>query len=470
MPSSSHHKNRRKAFLASIDSPVLLMAGGWISRNYPANWSPFRADSTFLFFFPNPEPNAAALFDPKDGSVTLFLDERTPEDALWHGPVPSFADLQKGLGVTKIEKRSDLRTVIAKKCGKRPVRTVAIADPRATAEATAITGESLDFYSAAKVADADLLVAIAKLRNHKEPDELAEMRLAAAVTREAHTVAMARTRAGIYEQELVGHVEGTFARHGCVPAYNTILSVRGEVLHNHAHDNLLMETDIVLLDAGAERASGYCADVTRAWPVSGRFSAEARDVYDIVLAAEEAAIDAVKPGVRYRDIHMLASCVLADGLVQMKLMKGKADDLVASGSHAMFFPHGTGHLLGLDVHDMEAFGDLIAYGKGRKRSDQFGTAYLRLDLDLEPGMCFTIEPGIYFVPAILHDPKFRKQFKGQVDFARAEQFLTMNGKRGFGGIRIEDDVLCTASGHEVLTAAVPKQRVAVEALVGSGGA
>ena len=470
MPSSSHHKNRRKAFLASIDSPVLLMAGGWISRNYPANWSPFRADSTFLFFFPNPEPNAAALFDPKDGSVTLFLDERTPEDALWHGPVPSFADLQKGLGVTKIEKRSDLRTVIAKKCGKRPVRTVAIADPRATAEATAITGESLDFHSAAKFADADLLVAIAKLRNHKEPDELAEMRLAAAVTREAHTVAMARTRAGIYEQELVGHVEGTFARHGCVPAYNTILSVRGEVLHNHAHDNLLMETDIVLLDAGAERASGYCADVTRAWPVSGRFSAEARDVYDIVLAAEEAAIDAVKPGVRYRDIHMLASCVLADGLVQMKLMKGKADDLVASGSHAMFFPHGTGHLLGLDVHDMEAFGDLIAYGKGRKRSDQFGTAYLRLDLDLEPGMCFTIEPGIYFVPAILHDPKFRKQFKGQVDFARAEQFLTMNGKRGFGGIRIEDDVLCTASGHEVLTAAVPKQRVAVEALVGSGGA
>jgi len=470
MPSSSHHKNRRKAFLASIDSPVLLMAGGWISRNYPANWSPFRADSTFLFFFPNPEPNAAALFDPKDGSVTLFLDERTPEDALWHGPVPSFADLQKGLGVTKIEKRSDLRAAVAKKCGKRPVRTVAIADPRATAEATAITGESLDFYSAAQVADADLLVAIAKLRNHKEPDELAEMRLAAAVTREAHTVAMARTRAGIYEQELVGHVEGTFARHGCVPAYNTILSVRGEVLHNHAHDNLLMETDIVLLDAGAERASGYCADVTRAWPVSGRFSAEARDVYDIVLAAEEAAIDAVKPGVRYRDIHMLASRVLADGLVQMKLMKGKADDLVASGAHAMFFPHGTGHLLGLDVHDMEAFGDLIAYGKGRKRSDQFGTAYLRLDLDLEPGMCFTIEPGIYFVPAILHDPKFRKQFKGQVDFARAEQFLTMNGKRGFGGIRIEDDVLCTASGHEVLTAAVPKQRVAVEALVGSGGA
>jgi len=470
MPNLLHFKNRRKEFLASIDTPVLLMAGGWISRNYPANWSPFRADSTFLFFFPEPEPNAAALFDPKDGSVTLFLDERTPEDALWHGPVPSFADVKKGHGVTAIEKRADLQKAVAKKCGKRRVRTLAIPDPRATAEATAITGEALDFFSSSKVGDQELLRAIARLRSNRSPDEVAEMRVAATVTREAHTMAMARTRPGIYEQELVGHVEGTFARHGCVPAYNTILSVRGEVLHNHAHGNLLLETDIVLLDAGAERASGYCADVTRSWPVSGRFTPEARDVYDVVLAAEQAAIDAVAPGVRYRDVHLLASRVLADGLAQMGLMKGKADALVESGAHAMFFPHGVGHLLGIDVHDMEAFGDLIAYGAGRTRSTQFGTAYLRLDLDLQPGMCFTIEPGIYFVPAILRDPKFKKQFKGQVDFARAEQFLTMNSLRGFGGIRIEDDVLCTESGADVLTAAIPKERVAVEALVGSAGA
>jgi Xaa-Pro aminopeptidase len=469
MPTPSHHKTRRSQFLAAIDTPVLLMAGGWIPRNYPANWSPFRADSTFLFFFPEPEPNAAALFDPKDESVTLFLDERTQADALWHGPVPSFADVKKALRVTAVEKRADMRQAVAKKIGKRKVRTVAIADLRATAEAASITGEHLDFHDPAKVGDKDLLRAIGKLRNHREPDEAAEMRLAAAVTREAHTVAMARTRPGIYEQELVGHVEGTFVRQGCVPAYNTILSVRGEVLHNHAHGNLLMETDIVLLDAGAERPSGYCADVTRAWPVNGRFSPEARDVYDIVLAAEKAAIEAVRPGVRYRDVHMLAARVVTDGLVQLKLMKGRADSLVESGAHAMFFPHGVGHLLGLDVHDMEAFGDLIAYGPGRKRSEQFGTAYLRLDLDLSPGMCVTIEPGIYFVPAILRDPDFKRQFKGQVDFARAERFLTMNSLRGFGGIRIEDDVMCTDSGHEVLTAAVPKERVAIEALVGSSG-
>ena len=470
MPTSSHHKARRRQFLAAIDSPVLLMAGGWISRNYPANWHPFRADSTFLFFFPDPEPNAAALFDPKDRSVTLFLDERTQADALWHGPVPSFADVKKAIGVDAVEKRADLKRLVQKKCGRRSVRTVAIADPRATAEARAITGDKVDFFDAAKVAHADVVAAIAKLRCHRTSEELAEMRRAAAVTREAHTLAMARTRPGIYEQELVGHVEGTFARHGCVPAYNTILSVRGEVLHNHAHDNLLHETDLVLLDAGAEAASGYCADVTRTWPVNGRFSPEAADVYDVVLAAEKAAIEAVRPGARYRDLHLLACRVLAEGLVGMGLLKGDPDELVASGAHALFFPHGVGHLLGLDVHDMEAFGDRVAYGAGRTRSKQFGTAYLRLDLDLTPGMCFTIEPGIYFVPAILRDPAFRKQFRGQVDFARTERFLTMNSLRGFGGVRIEDDVLCTEDGHETLTAAVPKERIAVEALVGSGGA
>ncbi len=467
MPSSSHYKQRRRQFLGAIETPVLLMAGGWISRNYPANWSPFRADSSFLFFFPNPEPNAAALFDPKDDSVTLFLDERTQEDALWHGPVPSFADMKRGLGVNAVEKRSDLAKLVKKRVGRRKLRTLAVADPRATAEATAISGEQLDFFDADRIGDEDLVAAIAKLRNHKSPEELAEMRQAAAITRDAHTLAMAKTRAGIYEQELVGHVEGTFARHGCVPAYNTILSVRGEVLHNHDHGNLLKDGDLVLLDGGAELPSGYCADVTRTWPVSGRFSAEARDVYDVVLAAEQASIEAVAPGARYRDVHMVSCRILADGLAQLGILRGDPDGLVESGAHALFFPHGVGHLLGLDVHDMEGFGDRVAYAPGRSRSEQFGTRNLRLDVALEPGMCVTIEPGIYFVPAILRDASFKKQFRSQVDFSTVERFLGMNSRRGFGGVRIEDDVVCTRSGREVLSEAVPKERLAIEALVGS---
>lgn len=467
MPTAKNYQTRRKQFLAAIDTPVLLMAGGWIPRNYPANASPFRADSTFLFFFPNPEPNAAALFDPKDRSVTLFLDERTADEALWHGAVPGFAEMKKTLGVTAIEKRAELATLVKKKLGNRKARTLAVPDPRATAEARKITGDKVEFLDARKVGHTDLIAAIATLRNRRTPDEIAEMRRAAAITRDAHKLAMAHTRPGVYEQELVGHVEGTFRRHGCVPAYNTILSVRGEVLHNHAHGNVTRKGDLVLLDAGAELPSGYCADVTRTWPVSGRFTPEQRDIYDIVLAAEKTSIDMVRPGTRYKDVHMASARVIADGLSQLGLMKGSADALVESGAHTVFFPHGVGHLIGIDVHDMEGFGDRVAYPGGRKRSTEFGTAFLRMDIDLEEGMCVTIEPGIYFVPAILAQKEFRARYKDQIDFKKAERFLSANSGRGFGGVRIEDDVLCTRKGPDVLSAEVPKERAALEALVGS---
>jgi Xaa-Pro aminopeptidase len=272
----------------------------------------------------------------------------------------------------------------------------------------------------------------------------------------------------VSEQLLTGHVEGAFAKGGCVPAYNTILSVRGEVLHNNAHEGTLQAGDVVLLDAGPESSiSGYCNDVTRCWPVGGPFSPEGRDVYDLVLKAELAGIAAVKPGARYRDLHLLACRVLAEGLVSMGLLTGSVDGLVESGAHAMFFPHGLGHQLGLDVHDLEAFGDRIHYPNGRTRSTQFGTGYLRMDMDLKAGMTFTIEPGLYFVPAILRSKQFREQFKGQVQFDKAERFLAMNGGRGFGGIRIEDDVHCTDAGAEVITAAIPKARAEIEALVGT---
>lgn len=467
MPTPAHCKHRRDEFLKLIDAPVLLFAGGWIPRNYPANGSPFRADSNFLLFFPDPEPDAAALFDPSDNSVTLFLQERTAQDALWHGPVPSFEELTKFLQVDSICNRTELARTVKQRVGDRKVVSLAMHDPKTTAEANEITGGGMVFTDASRIGDPALIKALMQLRLRRDPEELAEMRSASEVTREAHIAAMAHTRPGIYEQELVGHVEGCFTRHGCVPAYNTILSIRGEVLHNHRHDNMLRETDLVLLDAGAENKTGYCADVTRTWPVNGRYSPEARDIYDIVLAAELASIEAVKPGARYRDLHLTSCRVIADGLAQLGILKGHPDALVETGAHSLFFPHGVGHLIGLDVHDMEGFGDQVHYGTGRQRSEQFGLAYLRLDLDLEAGMCFTIEPGIYFVPAILNDPELTAPYKDQVDLDKAKAFLTMNSLRGFGGIRIEDDVHCTQSGPEVLTDAIPKERAAVEALVGS---
>ncbi|MDP1828507.1 MAG: aminopeptidase P family protein [Archangium sp.] len=463
-----NYADRRKRLLAGLDSPLLLMAGGLLARNYPANVFPYRADGNFLYFFQRPEPGSAAFFDPADGKVTLFLAERTVADALWHGAMEPFSAVKTRQGVDAVLAVEELEKHVTALAAGRQVRSIAVADPKATARARSITGEDLDFDDAKRVGQGALLDRVAKLRLHKDADELAEMRRLVPITREAHVLAMQHSKPGVGEQFLKGQVEGAFARSGCTAAYNTILSVRGEVLHNNEYRNTLQQGDIVLLDAGAESVdTGYCNDVTRDWPVGGAFTPEGRDVYELVLRSELDAIDAVKPGVRYRDLHLRASRVLAEGLVRLGLLVGNPDGLVESGAHAIFFPHGLGHQLGLDVHDLEAFGDRIHYPAGRTRSAQFGTQYLRMDMDLEAGMTFTIEPGLYFVPAIIHNPELRERFKSQVKWDAAEKYLAMNQGRGFGGIRIEDDIVCTATGAEVLTASIPKATAEIEAIAGS---
>jgi Xaa-Pro aminopeptidase len=458
---------RRARLLASLTRPLVLFSGGPISRNYPANTYPFRADSNFLYFFERPEPGSAALFDPADASVTLFLPERTMGDALWHGEVEAFEAVKLRQGVQRVLAVEQLETHLQTMAKGRQLDAVAVADFRATQRARHLIGQDLQFDDASKVSRGEVLEAIAALRLKKGPEEIAEMRKTAIVTHEAHVAAMKASKPGVKEEFLAGLVDGAFARNGCVQAYGTILSVRGEVLHNHDHGNTLAPGDIVLLDAGAEGQAGYCSDVTRCWPVGGAFSSQGRDLYELVLKSEVHAISLIKPGVRYRDVHLSASRVLAEGLSDLGLLVGSPDSLVEAGAHALFFPHGLGHQIGLDVHDMEAFGDRIHY-PGRERSPQFGLSYLRMDMDLAEGMVFSIEPGVYFVPAILRNPEFRTKFKGQVNFERAEQYLAMNGGRGFGGIRIEDDVLCTSSGSEVLTASIPKGRVEIEAIAGQG--
>lgn len=467
MPSPDHHASRRTQLLDRLQSPLLLMAGGFVSRNYPDNVFGYRADSHFLFCFGFAEPGAAALLDPADRTVTLFLPARTPEDALWHGANEPFEALRDRLRVDDVAPVEELEKRLDKKLGGRLLRSIAVADHRATARANAITGADLDFYDADKIAHPDVIQAIGQLRAYKMPAEIDEMRHTAGVTRAGHLAAMRHTKAGVTEHDLAGRVTGAFHQEGCVCAYNNILSVRGEVLHNHHHDNTLRDGNLVLLDAGAENASGFCSDVTRTWPVSGTYSCEQAEIYEIVLRAEKESIAMANRGVRYRDLHLHSALVIAEGLTQMGIMRGNPSALVESGAHAVFFPHGVGHLIGLDVHDMEGFGDAIAYPDGRARSDQFGTAYLRLDMDCAPGMCFTIEPGIYFVPAILHNEALRKQFDGQIDFAAAERFLQANDGRGFGGVRIEDDILITDTGREVLTRAIPKERADIEAEVGA---
>ena len=455
---------RRRRLLEEVKNPVLLAAGAPLSRNYPANTWPFRADSNFLYFFDTPEPDSAAFLDPATGKTTLFVPRRSVEDALWHGELESFEKVKDRQRVDAVLPVEELEERVRELCSGRPIDAVALSDPKWTARLRNLVRTPLRFEAADQMGPTRFTDVLAKLRLKKDADELAQMKRTAAVTHEAHVAAMKASAVGVTEQELAGIVEGTFARAGCTTAYQTILSVRGEVLHNHHHLGTLRKGDIVLLDGGAEALSGYCSDVTRCWPVGGGFSQFGREIYQLVLDAQLAAIAAVKPGVRYRDLHLLAAKVMTRGLVELGLMEGSVDGLVESGAHAVFFPHGVGHQIGLDVHDLETLGDRIHYPNGRTRSSQFGTAYLRMDMDLEEGMTFTIEPGLYFVPAILASAELRERFKTQVRFDRATEWLKLNEGRGFGGIRIEDDVLVTESSPDVLTGAIPKSIPEIETL------
>jgi Xaa-Pro aminopeptidase len=272
---------------------------------------------------------------------------------------------------------------------------------------------------------------------------------------------MAATRPGGHEAQIRALIDGIFTAAGARPSYAPIVTVRGEILHCRSNPHPLGADDLLLVDAGCETPEGYAADVTRAWPVRGRFDARQRAVYEIVLEAQLQCIDRVRPGTEYLDVHMHACRVIAQGLRDLGLLRGSVDDLVAHDAHAVFFPHGIGHLIGLDVHDIEDLGDRAGYAPDRRRSDRFGLAWLRLNRRLEPGMAVTIEPGIYFIPGLLNSPEVAEKYKSWIDLERARTYL------GFGGIRIEDDVVTTQDRPEVLTGALAKRVADVEAVVGT---
>jgi len=447
-------RTRRERLLARVDGPILLLGNGERARNLPMNALPFRQDSSFLYFTGCDQPDAAALID-RDGT-TVFLPEPPPDDVLWHGPSPSLEERRQALGVDRVLPASALEQTLS---GKSP-RTLAVSDPARNALGQRLGGRPLSF--AGEHGDPDLVKAIIELRRPKSSEELDELRRAAAATEAAFKAVMSATRPGTHERSLATLFKAVLGLHGCVPGYSPILTVRGEVLHNHDHVHPITGGELLLLDGGGEVDTGYTVDVTRTWPTSGRFEPRQRTVYDVVLASQHAAIQACRPGVRYREVHDTACRVLARWLIDEGLLRCSVDEALETGAHGVFYPHGTGHHLGLDVHDLENFGDLSSYPPGQSRPRQFGTRNLRLDLPLEVDWVVTVEPGLYFVPAILADASLRESLGRRVDWDKAQEWV------GFGGIRIEDDVWVTDKEPEVLTASIPKAPDAVEELVGSG--
>lgn len=446
-------RQRRDKLAKLIDFPAIFWSGSPSPRNFSANVFRHRPSSHFLYFAGIPLKNAAIRLEA--GKLQLFVDNPAPSSALWHGEMPTRDQIAEEIGADEAYPMAELESHL------QGVATIAVQDAGSWTQQSQLLDRWILPQRAPENIDLELAKAVVELRLVHDEAALSEMRQAVAVTIEAHKAGMAATPTAKTEAQIRAAMESVIIARNMTTSYNSIVTVRGEVLHNESYQNSLNPNDLLLADVGAESPMGWAADVTRTWSVSGKFSSTQRDIYDVVLAAHDACIDKIRPGVEYEDIHLCACMVIAEGLVNLGILQGNPEDLVNTDAHALFFPHGIGHLLGLDVHDMEDLGDLAGYELGRQRSDRFGLGYLRLNRPLRAGMVVTIEPGFYQLPAIVNNSQNRENFKQIVDWERLSQFSDVRG------IRIEDDVLVTDNGSEVLTAALPTSADAVEQLTAS---
>jgi Xaa-Pro aminopeptidase len=454
------YTSRRHALRETVSDGLILIAGnGHAPRNYIDNYYPFRQDSHLLYYSGVDHPGLYLVLDP-GGREQIYGAAEHPDDVVWLGPHPTLADHAAAAGVEHTGTSEELRERLR---GARAGGEVVHFLPPYRAERKFELAELLgDDPRTVEAAVSDQLVrAVATQRSNKSDEEIAEIEAALAVTAEMYRAAMAATCPGRSEAEIAAALQGPALAKARAMAFNPIVTVHGEVLHNESYANTLADGDLLLVDSGAESPRRYASDITRTWPVSGSFSARQREVYGVVLAAQQAALDAASPARSNRDLHLIAARAIADGLVGVGLMQGDSEEAVAVGAHALFMPHGIGHMLGQDVHDMEDLGDVVGYPEGESRSTQFGLNALRLSKKLEPGFVITVEPGAYFIPALIDRWQADKRHGDFIRYDRLEAF------RDFGGIRIEDDVLITEDGSRVLGPPIPKAIEDVEAAVGS---
>ena len=457
------YSERRKRLKTQVGSGLVLLPGNDESpMNYPANTYHFRQDSSFLYFFGLDQPGLAGVVDIDGDRDILFGDDIGLEDVIWMGHLPTVKDRAALAGVGTTRPLAKLEAALKQAKTKR--RKIHFLPPY-RAEGARKLGAWLGIPAkdVKGKASQTLCRAVVAQRSVKIQEEIDEIEKALAVTHDMYRAAMAMTRPGIHEYEIMGRIEGIALARGCRPAFPSIVTINGQVLHNHGYGNVLAEGRLLIDDSGAESPRGYASDITRTIPVGGRFSPRQREIYEIVLKALETAIRAVRPGIKYREVHLEAAGVVASGLKSLGLMKGDPAAAVQAGAHALFFPHGIGHMMGLDVHDMEDIGEgLVGYTEKLERSSQFGLAYLRLARELEPGFVATVEPGIYFIPPLIDKWRKAGKFAAFIDYEKVETY------RDFGGVRIEDNVLVTADGRRVLGKPIPKTVAEVEAATGTG--
>jgi Xaa-Pro aminopeptidase len=455
MEASTHIERRAKLRQAVPDGAILIMGNDEAPKNYLDNPYPFRQDSHFLYYVGVARPGMAALLVP-GGHDALYGPADHPDDIVWHGPHPVLADHAGAAGFDRHAPIEGLADVLEEllRSGVAVHYLPPYRDARRMRLASLLGRDPRDVDDGVSET---LIRAVAAQRSVKAEAEIAEIENALEVTAAMYRAAFRDVSPGRSEAEIAAAIQAEALARDRQQAFSPIVSVRGEVLHNHSYANTMSDGDLLVIDSGAESPAGYASDITRTLPVSGTFDRRQRDIYDVVLAANRAAIDAARPGITNRELHLLAARTVADGLIDVGLMRGDAEAAVEAGAHALFFVHGLGHMLGLDAHDMEDLGDIVGYPEGESRSEQFGLNFLRLARRLEPGWVITIEPGIYFIPALLERWRERGHCAEFIDFDRVESYL------GFGGIRIEDDVLITDDGHRVLGPGIPKEAAEIEA-------
>ncbi len=456
---SETYSQRRSELLKSVTSGLILLLGNEeVGRNYKANIYEFRQDSTFLYYFGIEQPNLVGILDVEEGTAHLFGNDIGLDDIIWTGQQPSIADLGAKVGVEHTADIAAAGEMLQK--AVQQGRSVHYLPPYRLRNAHKLE-QWLDvpLELAQSNASIALIKGVVAQRSIKSEAEITEMERAVDITAVIHKALMRKARPNIQEALLAGIAKGTAVGMNGDLAYPPIVTVNGQTLHNHHHHNTLQSGQLVLVDAGAETTSRYAGDITRTFPVDDTFSNQQKEIYNIVLDAETSVIRMLRAGLAYRDMHILAAARIVEGLKGLGLMKGDTNEAVAAGAHALFFPHGLGHHIGLDVHDMEDLGeDYVGYDEHIRRSKQFGTAYLRLGKQLQAGNVITVEPGIYFIPELID----RWQSEGK--FTNFINYNALDAYRDFSGIRIEDNVLITENSSRVLGDPIPKTVAEVEAL------
>ncbi len=452
-------RNRLKKEMSS--GLALIFGNSEASYNYPANTYHFRQDSDFLYFFGIDQPDFVGVIDIDNDKDYIFANDVDIEDIIWMGPQPTVKDQAALVGVEYTAPYTDLASFIdSQKSNGRTFHFLPPYRGDRLVQMNQLWGA--DVATIKNDVSVELVKAVVKLRSIKDEYEIAEIEKAVNIAYDMHTTAMKMCKPGVVEREIAGTMEGISLAQGGPVSFPIILTINGQTLHNHYHGNTLTEGRMMIADAGAETTMHYSSDITRTTPVGGKFSQRQKEIYEIVLAANVKAIELIKPGVAYREIHLASCKIIAEGLKELGLMKGDMDAAVKAGAHALFMPHGLGHMMGFDVHDMEGLGEnLVGYDENTKRASQFGTAYLRLGRELQPGFVLTVEPGCYFIPELIEKWKKEGTNTEFINFDKVETY------KDFGGIRIEDDVLVTETGNRVLGKPIPKTVAEVEAMAAS---